>query len=149
MTKEAPAFRVDLAPVVIVLPTEDRRRSFAFYANGLGLEPVGELAEDGVPEPLQFVLNDGVRLVLVPTEGFGWLTSNQPTARPDVSECLLVLTVADERAVRKLVEHARHAEAEVLREPAQQPWGYSSAFADPDGHIWQVTPQAAHPLFAA
>lgn len=149
MTGDARTFRADVAPMVVVLPTDDRHRSFAFYANGLGLEPVGELADDGIPEPLQFVLNDGVRLMLVPTGGFGWITSNRPTASPGVSECLLGLTVADERAVRELVEHARHAEAEIVREPAQQPWGYSAAFADPDGHIWQITPLAASPLFAA
>jgi uncharacterized protein len=53
--------------VVVALPTEDRQRSFNFYAEGLGLEPIGEAAEDGIPEPLQFVLNQGVRLMLVPT----------------------------------------------------------------------------------
>jgi hypothetical protein len=32
-------------------------------------EPIGELADDGVPEPLQFTLNDGVRIMLIPTGG--------------------------------------------------------------------------------
>jgi hypothetical protein len=73
--------RADLAPMVVALPTEDRQRSFNFYAEGLGLEPIGEAAEDGIPEPLQFVLNQGVRLMLVPTGGFGWVTGNRPTAR--------------------------------------------------------------------
>jgi uncharacterized protein len=44
------------APVVVTLPTADRRRSFDFYRHGLGFEPVGDLADDGVPEPLQFIL---------------------------------------------------------------------------------------------
>ena len=45
--------------VVVCLPITDRQASFAFYRDGLGFEPVGEPAEDGVPEPLQFALNDG------------------------------------------------------------------------------------------
>jgi predicted lactoylglutathione lyase len=149
MTGLTGTLRADVAPMVVVLPTADRLRSFAFYAKGLGFEPVGEVAEDGIPEPLQLVLNDGVRLMLVPTGGFGWVTSNRPTAPPEVSECLLVLTVADQHAVRELLERARNADAEVVSEPAQQPWGYSAAFADPDGHVWQVTPLAALPLFAS
>ncbi len=146
MPKEA-RLRADLAPMVVALPTEDRRRSFDFYAAGLGLEPIGRAAEDGIPEPLQFVLNQGVRLMLVPTAGFGWVSGKRPTAGPEASECLLGLTVADERSVNELVERARQAEAEIVLEPTQQPWGYSAAFADPDGHLWQVTPVAAHPLF--
>ena len=57
------------APVVVTLPTADRQRSYDFYRDGLGFEAVGELADDGLPEPLQFVLNDGLRLMLVPTGG--------------------------------------------------------------------------------
>jgi predicted lactoylglutathione lyase len=134
--------------MVVALPTEDRQRSFNFYAEGLGLEPIGETAEDGIPEPLQFVLNQGVRLMLIPTGGFGWVTGNRPTAARGASECLLVLTVADARCVDALVERARQAEAEVVLEPTLQPWGYTAAFADPDGHVWQVTPVAPDPLFA-
>ena len=49
------------APLIVALPTADRQVVYAFYKDGLGLEPIGELADDGVPEPLQFVLNDGAR----------------------------------------------------------------------------------------
>jgi uncharacterized protein len=65
-------------PIVVSLPVEDRRASFAFYRDGLGLEAVGEPAQDGVPEPLQFELNDGLRILLAPTRGFGW--PRQPRA---------------------------------------------------------------------
>ncbi|MEV5710649.1 hypothetical protein [Actinoallomurus sp. NPDC052274] len=39
------------SPLVIGMPVADRRRSHTFYREALGLEPVGEPAEDGVPEP--------------------------------------------------------------------------------------------------
>ena len=70
--KEIRSFRADLAPMVVALSTEDRQRSFNFYTEGLGLEPIGEAAEDGIPEPLQFVLNQGVRLMLVVAFRRGW-----------------------------------------------------------------------------
>lgn len=39
-------------PVVISLPIEDRQTSFTFYRDGLDFDPIGEPAEDGIPEPL-------------------------------------------------------------------------------------------------
>ena len=38
-----------------------------------------------------------------------------------------------------MIEEARRAGADVVREPAETFWGgYSAAFADPDGHPWEV-----------
>lgn len=147
MSNDASPLRADLAPMIVALCTEDRKRSFTFYTEVLGLEPIGKLAEDGFPEPLRFILNEGVQVMFVPTGGFGWVTGNRPTAGRDTSECFLALTVAGKSEVDRLVERARQADAEIVLEPAQQPWGYSAAFADPDGHVWQVTPLTALPLY--
>jgi predicted lactoylglutathione lyase len=125
-------------PFVIALPIEDRRRSLAFYTEGLGLEAVGEPADDGVPEPLQLRLGADVRLMLIPRGGFGWVTAPHETVVPGVSECLLSWTVPAEADVQAAVERARGAGAEVLVEPAATAWGYSGLFADPDGHLWTV-----------
>ena len=65
--------------ITISLPIADRRTSPAFYRDGLGFEAIGELASDGVPEPLQFELADGARLVLIPT---GASAGSRGTARP-------------------------------------------------------------------
>ncbi len=88
---------------------------------------MGEVADDGVPEPLQFVLNDGVRLMLIPTGGFGWVIGDHEVAPPGQSECIMNLEAAMTAGVDEIVERA------------QQPWGYASALADPDGHLWMVT----------
>jgi predicted lactoylglutathione lyase len=134
---------VSFSSVVVSLPIGDRQRSFAFYRDGLGLEAIGELAEDGVPEPLQFALNDSVRLMLVPTGGFGWVIGDREVARRGHTECVLALAQADEAGVTELFERAGAAGAESINEPGQQPWGYSAVFADPDGHLWMVTAEAA------
>jgi predicted lactoylglutathione lyase len=126
-------------PVVVSLPIADRPRSFRFYRDGLGFEPIGEPAEDGVPEPLQFRLNDGARLMLVPTGGFGWVIGDHEVAAPRQSECVLAVTATGESAVDELVERARRAGATVVSEPAQQSWGYVGTFADPDAHLWMIT----------
>ena len=126
-------------PFLISLPTADRVRSHRFYRDGLGLEAVGELADDGVPEPLLFRLNPLARLMLIPTGGFGWVIGDHEVAAPGISECVLGIGAETEAEVREIVERARRVGATVATEPAPQPWGYAAAFADPDGHVWTVT----------
>jgi hypothetical protein len=57
---------VTYQPVVIGLPISDRRTSYDFYRQALGLAPLGELDETGIPEPLQFAANSGTRIMLIP-----------------------------------------------------------------------------------
>ncbi|WDZ86011.1 VOC family protein [Micromonospora cathayae] len=127
------------SPVVVGLPIADRTTSFRFYRDALGLTTVGEPATDGIPEPLQFVVNEGLRLMLVPTGGFGWVVGPHEVAPRGQSECLLGLTLSTPEEVDLLVERARSAGADVVTGPAQQPWGYSAVFADPDGHLWMLS----------
>ena len=127
------------APVVVSLPIADRRRSNDFYRALLGREPFGAPADDGVPEPLQFALNDGVTLMLVPSDGFAWVIGVPDVAEPGVNECVVSLTVADEEAVAAYVDRARAAGGTVVREPVDKGWGFHGLVADLDGHLWMIT----------
>jgi predicted lactoylglutathione lyase len=131
------------APIIVSLPIADRQVSYRFFRDGLGLETVGRPAEDGVPEPLQLALNDGVRIMLIPTGGFGWVTGDREVAPRGHSECVINLSASSNAGVDEMVQRARKAGAEVVTEPGQQPWGYAGTFADPDGHLWMVTSQDA------
>ncbi|GAA2599927.1 VOC family protein [Dactylosporangium fulvum] len=124
--------------VLVGLPIADRRTSCDFYRAVLALEPFGAPADDGVPEPLQFALNDGMRLMLIPTGGFGWVIGDRRVAAPGDSECVLSLDAADSAAVDAMIDRARAAGAKVVTEPGSQPWAYAGAFEDPDGHVWMV-----------
>lgn len=130
-------------PVVLGLPIADRPTSFRFYRDGLGFEPVGEPADDGIPEPLQFALNDGLRVMLIPSGGFGWVIGDHQVAPAGSSECVITVSVADDQGVDEMIERARQAGGAVVTDAGQQPWGYAGTFADPDGHLWMV--QAAGP----
>ena len=125
--------------IVVCLPVADRRRAHAFYRDALGLEAIGAPAADGVPEPLQFALAEGVRLMLIPTGGFGWVVGDRDVAPPEQSECLLSRSAEDDAEVRVVIDKALAAGAEPVTAPGRQPWGYAGAFADPDGHVWMVT----------
>lgn len=124
-------------PLITCVPTASRRAAYDFY-RALGFGTAGEPDEDGIPEPLQVVVNERASIMLVPTVGFGWIAAGRETAAPGTSGCVLSLAVEDEEAVRALLERARAAGAEVVTEAGEQPWGYAGAFADLDGHLWMA-----------
>jgi hypothetical protein len=57
-----------------------------------------------LPEPLQFALNDGLRLMLVPSGGFGWVIGDHEVADQGHSEYMLGLSRADQADVDELVK---------------------------------------------
>jgi predicted lactoylglutathione lyase len=123
--------------LVIALPTGDRARAHAF-ARALGFDTPGELADDGVPEPLRVVVNERATIMYIPTGGFGWVTAGRAVAAPGTVECLVSLGVASPSAVDDLVSRAAAAGGAEVTAPQQQAWGYTGTFADPDGHLWEV-----------
>jgi uncharacterized protein len=129
---------VTYEPVVISLPVTDRCTSYAFYRQALGLEAVGEPDEEGIPEPLQFAVNAGARVMLIPHGGFERATGGGQAAPPGQRECFLAISAATPADTEALVERAVAAGAYLVMPPGQQPWGYVGAFADPDSHLWMV-----------
>jgi uncharacterized protein len=129
---------VTYQPVVISLPISDRRTSYDFYRRALGLAPLGELDETGIPEPLQFAVNAGTRIMLIPRGGFERAIGGGPAAPPGHRECFLAISTATQADTGALVQRAVAAGAGLVLPPGQQPWGYVGAFADPDGHLWMV-----------
>ena len=123
--------------VVFALPTKDRQRAYAF-AQALRCETPGELADDGVPEPLQVVVNERTRVMYIPVGGFGYVTAERATAEPGTVECLLSISVDSTDMVDDLIRIACEAGAEIASQPEHLEWGYSGTIADPDGHLWEV-----------
>lgn len=126
-------------PVIVSLPISDRPTSLAFYRDGLSLEPFGPLADDGVPEPLQFELAKGVHLMLIPSGGFGWVIGENEVAAKGTSECLLSIGADGAAEVDSLLARATAAGATIMGPASDKPWGYCATLADPDGHLWQIT----------
>jgi uncharacterized glyoxalase superfamily protein PhnB len=128
-------------PVTLALPIAERAVALAFYRDALGLEPFGEeLGSDGIPEPLQFAVNDGLTLMLVPTGGFDRyvIGEERSVAEPWACECVLSLDAPDPGTVDAAFARAIEAGAVSVMAPARKPWAYTATFADPDGHLWSV-----------
>ncbi len=94
----------------------------ALADEGLGLEAFGPVADDGVPEPLQFRLASSVSLMLIPTGGFRWVAGEDRVAPPGANECVLSIYVADEDAVLARYEAALAAGGTTVYEPSQREW---------------------------
>jgi uncharacterized protein len=124
--------------VAIALPIRDRRASHEFFRAVFEITAHGEPGSDGIPEPLEFRLNPGLGVVLVPVGGFGWVIGDRKVAAAGVSECVVRLDRDSTEGVDQLIDCARRAGATITREPTHQPWGYEGAFTDPDGHLWLV-----------
>lgn len=124
--------------VTISLPVADRSRSHDFYRQALGLQTFGELREDGMPEPLQFAINAGLHLMLVPDDGFGFVIAPRKPALSGPVECLLSFSVPSPAEVVALKDKWIAAGGSILSEPSQKPWGFNGVFADPDNHLWMI-----------
>ena len=124
-------------PVVINLPGTDRRTSYDFYRQALGLAAVGEPDETGIPKPLQFAVNAAARVMLIPHGGFERATCGGPAAAGGHRECFLAISAATPADADGPVRRGA-AGADLVMAPGQQRWGYAGAFADPDGHLWMV-----------
>jgi hypothetical protein len=129
---------VKLDRATICLPIADRSVSHTFYTT-LGFSAVGDLADDGLPEPLQFQVSDSLRLMLIPRVGFGWVIGGRKRAPKGTHECQLLVGLPTRDDVDDLLHRAREAGADPVFEAGEQQWGYAGAFADPDGHQWHVS----------
>ena len=123
----------------VCLPIKSRLVSHAFYT-ALGFAAVGEeLEDDGLPEPSQFEISVGMRVMLIPAVGFGWVIGGRKRSPRGAHECQILIGVATNAHVDALMRRAEDAGAEIVFEAGDQQWGYAGAFTDPDGHMWQVS----------
>jgi catechol 2,3-dioxygenase-like lactoylglutathione lyase family enzyme len=126
---------------VITLGVSDLGRARAFY-EALGWRTNAEPGDDVVffqAGGLVVSLWDRARLAedsgVEDAGGWGGIT--------------LAHNVASPPEVDAVIAEARAAGARIAREPAETFWGgYSGAFADPDGHPWEVAHNPHWPLGA-
>ena len=115
----------------ITLFVEDPQRSKTFYANVFELEPIYE-DDDAVAFRFENLIVNLLAARAAPE-----LVSPAPVAEQDIG-ARFQLTIWVDDADRVASELGTRGVA-LLNGPLDRPWGVrTAAFADPDGHIWEV-----------
>ena len=124
---------------VLTIGVDDLERSFAFYRD-LGFPTkgiVGREFEHGAVA--LFDLQDGLKLAIWPRES---LAHDSGVARSPRSATELSIghNVRSEQEVDAVMKQAEQAGATIVKAASKTFWGgYAGYFADPDGHLWEVT----------
>ena len=115
----------------ITMFVDDPRRSKEFYERVFGVSPVFEDENSVAFEFEKLIVN------LLAERAAPELIEPTPVAGRETGERFqLTIWVEDADAV---VEQLRSAGVELLNGPIDRPWGLrTAAFADPDGHVWEV-----------
>jgi len=118
----------------ITLFVDDPRRSQAFYERVFGRSPAYEDETSAAFDIDNTIVN------LVVRSAAGQLVEPRPLAGPEAgSQLMLTVWVDDAHAA---CEELAARGVELLNGPLDRPWGVrTAAFADPDGHVWEVAQQ--------
>jgi catechol 2,3-dioxygenase-like lactoylglutathione lyase family enzyme len=115
----------------ITMFVEDRQRAKSFYETAFDVEAVYEDDNSVVFKFANMVVN-----LLVTGEAHGLIAPAVVAGADGGSRFQLTIWVEDADAV---CEELSRRGVELLNGPMDRPWGMrTAAFADPDGHIWEV-----------
>ncbi len=124
---------------VLTLGVADLERALTFYRDGLGLPTEGIIGREFEHGAVAFFqLAGGVRLAIWAQDDLAHDTGLPKTA---ISSTAFTLghNVTRQEEVDQVIEQARRAGAEILKEPQDTFYGgYAGYFRDLDGHVWEV-----------
>jgi uncharacterized protein len=124
----------------ILLGVNDMDRSKRFYTDGLGWTIQRDYGISVFFEP-----HGGSRIGLYGRDGLAADVGTSPEGS-GFSGLVLTYVVRSEARVDEILAEAEKAGGTILRPAAAFEWGgYGGAFADPDGHIWDIGYSAQGP----
>lgn len=117
---------------LITLGVADLERSKAFYS-ALGWQVTRE-----IPGQVVFYQINGMAFGFYGLEGLA-KEQNRPVSELKTGAMTLAINMPTAAAVDAAFAQAIDAGATALSEPTEMHWGgYSSYYADPDGHVWEI-----------
>jgi catechol 2,3-dioxygenase-like lactoylglutathione lyase family enzyme len=120
----------------ITMFVDDRKRAKSFYERAFDIEPVYE--DDNA---VAFQFENMVVNLLVTSEAHGLIGPAVVAGSEAGARFQLTIWVDDTDAV---CDELGRRGVELLNGPIDRPWGLrTAAFADPDGHIWEVAAKIA------
>lgn len=124
---------------VITLGVSDVSLSTKFY------ESLGWVRSSVSEENITFIQLGAIVLGLYEYSMLAQDATIPPGDRQVFPSFTVAINADSRQEVDEIIEQAREAGAEIVKEPQEVFWGgYSSYFADPDGFLWEV---AHNPFF--
>lgn len=124
---------------VITLAVENLQRSLNFYRDGLQLKTDGIVGEKYEYGAVVFIpMQPGLQLALWPKTSLARDTGLPITAHC-TTQTLISHNVRAKEEVDQVMQQARNAGANIIKEPQDTFWGgYAGYFQDPDHHLWEI-----------
>lgn len=120
--------------IYVNLPVTDLDRSVAFY------EAVGFRVDERMrgEEAVGMVVDDGICVMLLTTPFYERFTTRRVADAHETSQVIVAMSAESPAAVDALADRAVGAGAEPGTYAMEVPGMHGRAFADPDGHQWEV-----------
>ena len=120
--------------IYVNLPVKDIEATRAFWTK-LGFSINEQFSDD---KAICVVLNEGAIYAMFLKEAYFKTFTNRPVAQGGTTQVLLAISVDAREAVDNLVKTAVENGGSKYSEPQDHGWMYQSAFADLNGHQWEV-----------
>lgn len=120
--------------IFVNLPTADLDTARKFWST-LGYSFNEQFSDD---KCVCLVISDTIYAMLLTPDFFATFTDRQVADAKETSEVLLCLSADSREHVDQLVDGAVAAGGSLVRGPMDEGYMYGRAFADPDGHIWEI-----------
>ena len=120
--------------VFINLSVKDLQKSISFF-NGLGFKFNPQFTDEKAG---CMVISDSIFVMLLTEPYFATFTKKQVSDAKSYTEVLLTLDAESREDVQQIIAKAQALGATLYSEPQDHGWMYQHAFADLDGHQWEI-----------
>ncbi|WP_160137630.1 VOC family protein [Chryseobacterium sp. c4a] len=120
--------------IYINLPVKDVQKTRAFWTK-LGFSINEQFSDD---KAVCVVMKEDHIYTMFLKEDFFQTFTNRPFAKGDTTQVLLAIGVERREEVDEMVNTAIENGGSKYSEPMDHGWMYQNAFADIDGHQWEV-----------
>ncbi|MEJ5945545.1 VOC family protein [Pseudokineococcus basanitobsidens] len=120
--------------IFVNLPVTDLDRSVAFY-EAVGFSVVEAMRDDAA---VGMRVDDGVHVMLLTTPFYERFTTRRVADAHATSQVIVAISAGSAEDVDALADRAVAAGAEPADYGMEVPGMHGRAFADPDGHQWEV-----------
>ncbi|MDH6254267.1 putative lactoylglutathione lyase [Chryseobacterium sp. H1D6B] len=120
--------------IYVNLPVKDVAKTRTFWTK-LGFAVNEQFSNENA---VSIVLNEQSIFVMFLKEEFFKTFTNRPLAKGDTTQVLLAIGTDSREDLDYIIQTAVENGGSKYSEPQDNGWMYQSAFADPDGHQWEV-----------